>query len=527
MSRRYKAGVDREQGMLLPERVEDYVSVDNPVRALDAYVDSLDLQALGFTHTSAGVSPGQPAYPPAALLKLYLYGYLQRVRSSRRLEQECYRNLEVIWLVEGLKPNNKTIANFRKDNVAALRAANRDFVLLCRELDLYGRELVAIDGSFLRGNAGGKGIHTRSQLKRRLQRIEADIARHLAALDAADADEDREAESGQPLAEKLATLRERQAREQARLATLETSGESQLSEVDPDARRLQKNGQRVCGYNVQLAVDSRHKLLVSCEVTNEGNDSGQLAPMAQRAQAALGAESLEVVADTGYFHGEQLRACEASGITAYVPESAPRGSSAAAGRLPRSAFVYDADSDRYRCPRGEWLRRTRTYERQGQRRFGYTSAAAVCAHCPLRAACLPRRNRFREIIRGEHEGWLETVYRPRMAEATATARLRQRAALAEHPFATLKRWCGWDHFLMRGLSRVQGEMDLLMLSYNLRRVLQLLGPQGLREVLAARARRARELASALAGSLLTGFVSGLLRRVLLGFSSPRTTLTTA
>lgn len=220
------------------------------MRALDAYVDSLDLQELGFTHTSAGVTPGQPPYPPAALLKLYLYGYLQRVRSSRRLEQECYRNLKVIWLVEGLKPNNKTIANFRKDNAAALRAANRDFVLLCRELDLYGRELVAIDGTFMRGDAGGKGIHTRSQLKRRLQRIEADIARHLAALDAADASEGRDDAASVPLSEKLAALRERQQREQARLDTLESSGESQLSEVDPDARRLRKNGQRVCGYNV-------------------------------------------------------------------------------------------------------------------------------------------------------------------------------------------------------------------------------------------------------------------------------------
>lgn len=495
VSRRYKAGVDRDQGLLLPERVEDYVSADNPVRALDAYVDSLDLEGLGFTHTSAGVTPGQPPYPPAALLKLYLYGYMQRVRSSRRLQQECYRNLEVIWLVEGLKPNDKTIANFRKDNAKALQAANRDFVLLCRELDLYGRELVAIDGTFMRGNAGGKGIHTRAQLQRRLKKIEEDIARHLAALDAADADEACDEAASTPLSEKLAALRERQQREQGRLATLEASGERQLSEVDPDARRLQKNGQRVCGYNVQLAVDSRHKLLVTCEVTNDGNDSGQLEPMARQAGSMLEVERLEVVADAGYFNPVHLKHCADAGITAHVPEPAPRGASAGADRLPRSRFVYEAEADGYRCPQGQWLRRHRELVRDGKRSLGYASDPRVCAQCPLRSACLPARTDYREIYRWEHEDWLEQHYRPRLAEQGGE-RQRQRAELAEHPFGTLKRWCGWDHFLVRGLSRVQGEMDLLMLSYNLRRVLQLLGPQGLRELLAARARQARAFASA-------------------------------
>lgn len=518
MSRRYRTGVDREQGLLLPERVEDYVSEDNPVRALDAYVDGLDLQGLGFTHTSAGVAPGQPPYPPAAMLKLYLYGYMQRVRSSRRLEQECYRNLEVIWLVEGLKPNNKTIANFRKDNAKALQAANRDFVLLCRELDLYGRELVAIDGTFMRGNAGGKGIHTRAQLKRRLARIEEDIARHLAALDAADAAEARDEAASAPLSEKLAALRERQRREQARLETLESSGESQLSEVDPDARRLQKNGQRLCGYNVQLAVDSRHKLLVTCEVTNDGNDSGQLEPMARQAGSMLDVQRLEVVADAGYFNPVQLKNCAEAGITAHVPEPAPRGRSATVERIPRSDFVYEAEADAYRCPRGQWLRRHRELVRAGKRTLGYASDPRVCARCPLRSACLPARTGYREIYRWEHEDWLEQHYRPRLAEQ-GRERQRQRAGMAEHPFGTLKRWCGWDHFLVRGLSRVQGEMDLLMLSYNLRRVLQLLGPQGLRDVLAARAQRACALASAASRSSLASAIQRLVQAICLGLRS--------
>lgn len=492
MGRRYKQGVDRHQGLLLPERVEDYVDDDNSVRALDAYVDSLDLESLGFTHSEERVGPGQPAYPPQALLKLYLYGYLHKVRSSRKLEQECHRNLEVIWLLEGLRPNNKTIANFRKDNAKALRSTHRDFVLLCRELDLYGRELVAIDGAFFRGSAGSKGIHTRKGLRQRLKRLEADIARYLAALDDADAKETSSGEaSAASLKEKLAALRERQARESARLAELEASGERQLSEVDPDARQLQKSGQRVRGYNVQMAVDERHKLLVDGEVTNAGNDRGQLQPMAERARGVLDVEELTVVADAGYFHLTQLKGCEASGITAYVPEPRARGRSASPQRLPRDAFTYEARTDRYRCPQGEWLSRTRACERDGKQVIGYASQPRACAECPLRNACLPKRTPYREIYRWEHEAWLEESYRPRMA-AHGKAYLKQRAALAEHPFGTLKRWCGWDHFLVRGLTKVRGEMSLLMLSYNFRRVLNLLGMEGFRQALAARAAKARE-----------------------------------
>jgi len=325
MGRRYKQGTDRAQEMLLPSRVEDYVSADNAVRALDAYVDGLDLQAHGFTYTSGGVSAGQPAYPPAALLKLYLYGYLMRLRSSRRLEKECQRNLEVMWLMEGLAPTHQTIAAFRRDNGPALQAVNRDFVLLCRELDLYGRELVAIDGAFFGGDAGRKGIHTRDQLKKRLQRIDADIQRHLAALDEADSAEAAGEADTADLDAKLTALRERQSRERGRLAELEASGESQLSEVDPDARALQKAGQRVCGYNVQTAVDSRYSLLLDCTVTNAGNDREQLAPIAERAQATLQVERLEVVADAGYFNAGALRRCSEGGITAYVPEPAAQG----------------------------------------------------------------------------------------------------------------------------------------------------------------------------------------------------------
>ncbi|WP_067561226.1 IS1182 family transposase [Halofilum ochraceum] len=492
MTRRYKAGVERGQGQLLPMRVEDYVSEDNPVRALDTYVESLDLRALGVTNTADGVSAGQPAYPPAALLKLYLYGYLMRVRSSRRLEAECYRNLEVMWLLRGLKPCHKTIADFRRDNAEALQAVHRDFVQLCRELDLYGRELVAIDGSFFAGDAGARGIHTRDQLNRRVQRIEADIERYLQALDEVDRSEAEAAAPGgdddaDALREKLERLRERQAREADRLARLQASGGTQLSEVDPDARRLSKNGRVVCGYNVQLAIDGRLRLIIDGVATGDGNDRHQLQPMAGRAADALGMGRFTVVADGDYFNPAQMRACEGAGITPYVPEPRPRGPSAATGRVARAAFTFDAGADGYRCPRGAFLARQRVITRSGQRQIHYASHRADCACCPIREACLSARTPYREIYRSEHEEWLEGEHRPRMEEGGREA-MRRRAEMSEHPFATGKRWLGWDHFLVRGLERVNGELGLVMLAYNFRRVLNVLGPRALRAAIAARAR---------------------------------------
>jgi transposase len=301
--------------MLLPPRVEEYVGEDNAVRAIDAYVESLDLEGLGFQHAAGSFSAGQPSYAPQALLKLYLYGYLMRIRSSRMLERETHRNLELIWLVAGLRPSHATIADFRKHNAKALKAANRDFVMLCKELDLYGGELAAIDGSFFRGNVAKENIYTALRLKKLLARIEKDIEHYHQGLEAADKAGDGGADQGGALAEKLATLKERQARHQARLATLKERGETQYAEVDQDARLLTKNGQRVAGYNVQLAVDAKHKLLVHCEVTSDGNDTGQLAPMAQAAKATLGVETLDVAADAGYYNQVHLKACLDNGIT--------------------------------------------------------------------------------------------------------------------------------------------------------------------------------------------------------------------
>jgi transposase len=483
MTRRYKMGLNRDQAMLLPPRVDDYVGVDNPVRVIDAYVEQLDLQRLGFVHADGELTAGQPAYPPGALLKLYLYGYLMRVRSSRRLEAECQRNLEVMWLLAGLTPGNRTIAWFRKANAAALKATCRDFVLLCRELDLYGRELVAIDGSFFRGNAGAKGIYTQNRLKRGLQRLDQDIAEYLAALEAADAESDEDG-SGTDLADKLEQLRARQVDYQAKLEALQGSGENQLSEVDPDARRLKKHGQNVTGYNVQMSVDSKHKLLVAGEATSDGNDSKQLARQAKQAKTLLAVEHLEVVADVGYHNPAELKECCEAGITPWVPQPPPLGPSARAGRLVPGAFDFDAEHNGYRCPQGEWLRHARTLTRNGHQVAVYKSTPARCRECPLASACLPRKKPYRELYRSEYAE-LVAALQQRM-ETDGAAYLRQRKALAEHPFGTLKRWSGWDHFLVRGREAVNGELSLMTLCYNFRRVLTILGIEGFRAYLAKR-----------------------------------------
>jgi transposase len=477
--RNYKEGIDRQQSFLLPPSVDEYVSADNPVRAIDTYVDSLDLEGLGFKHAGGELAPGQPAFPPTALLKLYLYGYLHRVRSSRRLEAECVRNLEVIWLMEGLRPGYKTIADFRKDNLKALQQVNRDFVQLCKELDLFGGELVGIDGSFFRGNVAKKSIYTAERLKRALKHIEQDIAKYLHQLERADQQEGQPSQADPALGEKLKQLHERQKKRTEQLQQLEESGEKQIAEVDEDARLLSKKGHgTIAGYNVQTAVDDKYKLIVTGEVTQDGNDEQQLAPMSQAAKAELGVERLTSVEDQGYFNAQQIKECQEEGITPYVPEPDKQAQTRQPGRLTRDDFHYDAQTNCYTCPAGKELKFSTSIDKQGKRIWIYRSSVPVCASCPLKGRCLPRKTTYRAITRWEHEAILE-AHRERM-KAEGAEKMRQRAQLCEHPFGTLKLWLGWTHFLLRGLKKVRAEFTLMMLAYNFRRVLTILGLEAFR-----------------------------------------------
>src|SRR5437588_10569533 len=419
------------------------------------------------------------------------------VSSSRRLERETRRNLELIWLLRGLAPGYRTIAEFRKENWAALKAANRSFVLLVRELGLLSGELVAIDGAFFHGDASKASIVTRKRLIEQLAALDRDIEAYGGTLDANDAEEARRSGGGDDrggggdIAQKVAALMAKRAQAQVELETLAASGETQVSRTDADARLLSKNGQTVAGYNVQIAVDDKHKLIVASEVVNDGNDSGQLHAMAQAAKQALGVAALTAVADTGYYNGEALKACEDGAITAYVPPPDRDQRLKGQGRFGIADFRYDAAADLYRCPGEAELRPMRGQKRQasGKLAVRYASRRSVCRACPLRARCLAPSGQRREIERWLHEDVIER-HRARMRIAGEDM-MRRRKALAEHPFGTLKCRAGYRHFLVRGFAKVRGEWSLMALCYNFSRVLSILGFDRWLAVLAMRTRNPR------------------------------------
>jgi transposase len=482
-NRALKCGISREQPSFLPPKVEDYVDRNNPVRVIEYFVEALDLVKLGFRHAGrVGGGVGQPPYDPADLLKLYIYGYVNQVRSSRRLEREAQRNLELIWLLKGLRPGFRTIATFRQENWAALKGANRAFVLLLRDMDLLGAVLVAIDGSFFHGDASKGSIATGKKLREQIAALDRDIEAYGKAIEANDASENVRSGSdddagdcggGGDIAQRVAVLMARRVQAQADLDRLEASGETQLSRTDADARLLTKNGQKVAGYNVQVAVDDKHDLIVASEVVNDGNDTGQLYEVAQAAKVALRVDILQAVADAGYYNSATLKQCEENGIAAFVPQPERAGRLRAQGRLTHQEFTYDATADAYRCPAGSLLpmlgRKTNT---GGRIEIRYTSRKADCDACPLRRRCLSKKATTRTVYRWEHEDVLER-HRTRMKDAGAL--MRRRASVVEHPFGTLKCRAGYRHFLVRGFNKVRGEWSLMALCYYFTRVLNILG----------------------------------------------------
>ena len=483
MNRTFKSGESREQPSLLPPRIEDYVGPDNPVRAIESYVCALDLAKLGFRHAKRVVGAGQPPYDPADLLKLYLYGYINQIRSSRRLEREACRNLELIWLLKNLKPGYRTIANFRKENWKALKAVNRSFVLLARELGLVGGSLVAIDGALFHGDASKASIFTRRRLAEQIVTLDREIEAYGKSLEDNDATEVEQRTDGHggggahgdDLGVKVKELMAKRSRAQADLEGLDTSEKRQLSLTDPDARLLSKGDQTIAGYNVQSVVDDKHKLIVASEVVNS-SDAGHLHAMAKAAKEVLEVKSLQVLADAGYYNSADLKACEDDGIEAYVPPSEGNGALEKQGRFSLKDFGYDATADAYRCPAGELLRPTkkRFTNTSGRVEIRYLSRKAICGACPLRARCLAPKAAQRSIARWEHEDVIER-HRARMQSADAGDLMRRRSGIVEHPFGTIKCRAGYRHFLVRGFNKVRGEWSLMALCYNFTRVLNILG----------------------------------------------------
>lgn len=465
------AGHDRSQLLLLPEAVDDYVGPDNPVCFIEAFVDELDLRAAGFARV-APKATGRPGYNPADLLKLYIYGYLNRVRSSRRLEAETHRNIEVIWLLRGLKPDFKTIADFRRDNRAAFRPVFRSFVLLCRQLDLFGRELLAVDGTRIKAVNNKDRNFTRAALTTFVQQADEKLTGYLQVLDAGDANEDEASTSngsahGDPrLAEKIAAVRGKRERHKALLDELDRTGEDQISLTDPDSRAMARMTKVGVGYNVQVAVDVKHKLIVEQEVHNQVLDLGLLAPTAKVAKETLGVERIEAVADRGYFKIEDIEACEAAGIIPYVPKPV-RGPAVREGFFPKEAFRFDPATDTFACPAGQTLQPCRRGRSRDNVKVDYSNREA-CKACQLRPRCTKT---YRHVSRLENEAVLD-----RMAARLAARPevLNQRRSSVEHPFGTIKQWMNQGAFLMRRLENVRGEFSLTALAYNIRRAISLI-----------------------------------------------------
>jgi transposase len=475
--KRFIQGEDRTQITLLPECLDDYVADDNPIRVVEVFVDQLDLASLGFE----GVDPaatGRPSYHPSVLLKIYIYGYLNRIQSSRRLERETQRNVELMWLTGRLTPDFKTIADFRRDNGKAIRNVCRQFIVLCRKLDLFSQSSVAIDGSKFKAVNNRDRNFTSGKVRARMAQIEQSIERYLRAMDTADRTQSEVAEAKTTrLKDKIEKLKQQMRDLKEMEQRLRDAPDGQVSLTDPDARSMATSGRGtgVVGYNVQTAVDDKHHLIVAHEVTNVGHDRAALATMAEQARAASGIEDLNVVADRGYFNGEEILACEQAGITTYVPKPLTSNSKAD-GRFGKQDFVYVPQKNEYRCPAGQSLIYRYTNLEAGLTTHAYWSSH--CQQCPIKSQCtkLP----YRRVRRWEHEGVVDEMQRRLEREPE---KMRVRRQTAEHPFGTIKHWMGSTHFLTKTLARVSTEMSLHVLAYNLKRTMSMLGIGGLIEAM--------------------------------------------
>jgi len=466
----YIMGEDRSQITLFPEAVDDYISSDNPVRVIEAFVNSLNMQELGFLRTDPNVT-GRPAYDPKDLLKLYLYGYMNRIRSSRRLETEAGRNLELFWLLRRLKPDFKTIADFRKDNPKAIKGVFKQFNMLCKDWDLYGKQVIAVDGSKFRASNSKRNNFTEKKIKRQLKYLDEKIDIYLNELDNNDADEiDIHLPSEAEIKKRIEELKSRKDKYLNMQEEMKATGATEISTTDPDARLMAVNNNGVeVSYNVQTAVDQKHKLVVDSEVINNPADQGQLSNMAKKAKEVLEAEEIKVLADKGYYATKDLVECETNGIETYVPKQRFTGNVENTDFQP-DKFKYDKEQDIYICPAGQVMHPGRIREDKGVKYQVYKNNRA-CKQCPLKDQC-SKSSSGRTIHRNLAQERLDEIDRRTRENKELYL---QRQMIVEHPFGTVKRIWGFSYFLTRGVESVRAENKLHFLAYNMRRVINILG----------------------------------------------------
>jgi transposase len=480
----YKQGDNRKQQMFFPPSIDEYVGEDNQVRAIDDYVELLDVVKLGFTNATLVRTDGQPAYHPKLLLKIYIYGYLNKIRSSRKLEQEIDRNIEMMWLCTGLKPRYKTIANFRKDNATALKKVFREFILLCKELTLIEGEFIAVDGAFLRANASKNQLITKRTVVKDLKSIDSKIEEYLQALSFADKEEKKDKALNPLPTNNISKMSKRKAKLDKDLALLEKMGVTQYNRTDPDAKLMIKPAHNLMAYNVQIAVDKKYKFIVVTDVSSDRNDVKQLPSIASECKEVLGKDTLNIAADTGYYSAINIKACMDKNITAFVPHP-KNNKQKKKGLFENSKFYYDTDRDVYICPNNQELKKALFTQKRGDRiNFAYRGKSRTCNACTLRDKCLPAKTTTKSIYRWEYQEIVEQHILTMNTEEAKEA-IKQRSALAEHPFGTIKQTLGWSHFLVRGKEKVSGENALIMFTYNFKRMLNLIGIDLFRRVLIA------------------------------------------
>ncbi len=481
----YVEGLSRNQTFLLPKTIEEYVEPDNPIRFIDAYVNTLDMEKLGFTH-SIPQDLGRPSYNPKDLCKLYLYGGLNHIRSSRKLERECKTNLEAMWLLRGLAPDFKTIADFRKDNPSAIGALFKEFVAFLKKLSLYGAKQVSVDGTKLLAVNSSYKAFTQKALAKRIKVMEKSVTHYLEELDAADKQEAiDEQQTGNEVSEeakafkvdKLVTLLERKEKSQEILDRMQKSGEKEAALTDPDCRQMINHGRVESCYNMQTAVDSKNHLIVNYLVTNEASDLNQLSEVAIGAKEALGVEQVDCLSDKGYFDFLQIKQCVDNGVIPYVAvKRSGSGGSIVSQEFRADKFIYEKNADVYVCPTGQRLYFQCNARRDGADKRVYKCLKDVCRSCQFFMTKCTRNKYGRTIWRWVHEDVIDDM-RKRMRFHPWV--MDERKKVVEHTFGTLKRAFGAPYLLLRGLRKVSGEVGLLLLSYNLRRALNILGVEAL------------------------------------------------
>ena len=486
MSNIYKKGEHRKQQMFFPPSIDEYVSQDNSVRAIEDYVELLDMVELGFTKSALNSADGQPAYHPKLLLKIYIYGYLNKIRSSRKLENEIKRNIEMMWLCSNLQPSNKTISNFRKENPNALKKVFREFVLLCKELELITGELVAVDGAFMKANASKNQLISKKTVVKDLEKIDEKIEAYLETMEFIDIQEKKEKNLTPPL-NNLGRMKRRKTKLDKDLALLEEMGVTQYNRTDPDAKIMRKYGYSQLSYNTQIAVDNTYKFIVATEITPQGNDMQELHKMAIETKRVVGDKvDTTIVADAGYYSANELKKCQEDKIEVIVPTPNRGKVQKDKGFYSKDDFTYDKVNNCYTCPNQQVLtqRKSSTVRNNNIRNFFYKVGSKTCNACPLRDKCIPQKTACKTVTRTELAEMVE-AHATKMKTFRAKKLIKKRGSIVEHPFGTIKQSLGWSHFLVRGYEKVEGENALIMFTYNFRRLLNLIGIALFRKVLIA------------------------------------------